>query len=169
MVLKHFEFCPNIEICLAELNTNTKLAVGLSRQHALNNPRISRSALFCFPMASNIYTYSVMMQSRQDFYLLDHINTIIDHMVEHGLIFLWNKQNQNCTSKEKSMGNGLPQALTINHMLGAIVILVVGLHLAIGVFVLEYFIISRRKIHPKKYFARIRRYRLFNFKLLSKK
>lgn len=109
------------------------------------------------------------MQSRQDFYLLDHINTIIDHMVEHGLIFLWNKQNQNCTSKEKSMGNGLPQALTINHMLGAIVILVVGLHLAIGVFVLEYFIISRRKIHPKKYFARIRRYRLFNFKLLSKK
>lgn len=137
---------------MAELHNNYKLAVGLSREHALNNPRISRSDLVCFPMASNIYTYSVIMQTRQDFYLLEHINTFIDRFVEHGMIANWDKRYQNNSWIRVHVGgDAMPQALTVNHILGAILILGVGLSLAILEFFVEFFVGTKLQALRKKW------------------
>lgn len=143
MILERFTYCPNIEACLLETRTDTKLAVGLSRQHAFNSPHIHRTDIFCFPHDSNIYTYSVLMRARIDFYLLPHINHIIWNLVEHGFVYNWLEQNQNYTSIRKNAKSTGPNQLTVNHILGAIVVLTVGLILASLVFIFETFIMPK--------------------------
>lgn len=140
MILEHFTLCPDIERCLEELKINMKLAIGLSRQHALNNPRIRRSDIFCFPPSNNIHTYSVLMPTREDFPLLPHIDDLIDRFVEHGLIYLWNRNSQNYTTMRLMHKYKGPQALTVDHLLGAFVILAIGLVSATSVFSIEYLI-----------------------------
>lgn len=154
MILERFSFCPNIEKCLAEIRKNTKLAVGLSRQHALNNPRIHRSDTVCFPQASNIYTYSVLMQARQDFYLLPHINDIIGRAVEHGLVVNWMEKSQNYTSIRLIVGSTGPNPLTVNHVLGAIVVMAAGLGLAILSFAVEVFLVPKVEGRGRRLFKR---------------
>lgn len=140
MILERFTLCPDIEMCLMEQRTDRMMAVGLSRQHALNHPRFSRSVISCFPHSNNIYTYSVLMQARGDFPLLPHINDIIDRLVEHGFIDLWNRESQNYSSVRSMQTDESPQPLTVDHVLGAIVVLAVGLGLAIIVFAIEHLI-----------------------------
>lgn len=152
MILERLSLCPDIEKCLVEIRTNTKLAVGLSRQHVLNNPRIDRSDTFCFPHASNIYTYSVLIQTRQDFSLLPHINDIIERLVEHGLVYNWIERSQNYTSIRLNVGSTGPNPLTVNHVLGAIVVMAVGFALAILAFVVEVFLLPKMKVRGKHLF-----------------
>lgn len=143
MVLENFIPCSNVDRCLAEIKENYKLAVGLSRRHALNNPRINRGNLFCFPPTSSIYTYSVVIQTREDFYLLNNMNVFIGQYVENGLIVLWYRNSLNLTTIEED--DEQPEPLTVHHMLGAIVVLAVGLCLATLTFVVEHLNYLRKR------------------------
>lgn len=137
MVLEKFVPCSNIDRCLAEVKDNYKLAVGLSRKHALNNPRINHGNLFCFPSKSSIYTYSVVIQTIDDYYFLNKMNTLISQFVENGFIVLWYRNSLNLTTIEED--DGQPQSLTVHHMLGAFIVLAAGLLVATLTFVAEYF------------------------------
>lgn len=135
MVLERFSLCSDIEKCIRELNWNGQLAVGFSRQHALNNPDIGRHDIHCFPSSSNIYTFSVLMNTRQDSNLLPHINDLINRFVEHGFVSIWERRSQNATIV--SMIERV-HPLSVEHILGAVVVLGVGLTLAIMAFAIEW-------------------------------
>lgn len=156
MILERFSHCPNIEICLLNLKTDNQLAVGLSRQHAMNHPLITRNEIFCFPPSENIYTYSVQMNAREDFNLLPRINELISRFIEHGFISRWIRRSQRTIFNIESHE---PHPLTINHILGAMVSFAVGITLAMLTFVIEslYALLRKKqsahtklKMRPKK-------------------
>lgn len=130
-------FCEKTDKCLMQLVHDEKLAVGLSRQHALNHPDISPSRIYCFPWQHNIYAYAVVIQTRPDYYLLPAANELIRRFLEFGLIELWNRQSQTKLAKYKDIAINKNATLTFDHIIGAIIVLIVGLTISILIFCLE--------------------------------
>lgn len=147
MILQRFTLSKDPESGLKDQLANEKLAVGMSRRHAMNNPNF-RSNLYCFPLSDNIYTYSVLIFCREDFYLLPHINDLIDRFVEHGFVLKWLKE-----SGDFPMIHGIrgPQPLTTDHFLGALIYLAAGHTLALLVFFVEYLMRRRPFRFTKAY------------------
>lgn len=88
-VRENFIFCDNIDDCLERLRYDEYFAVALSRLHALNNPVISRSELFCFPRENNIYSYLVVMPLKLHYELMVPMDKVIDNLMEFGLVDRW--------------------------------------------------------------------------------
>lgn len=158
-VRKNFIFCDNIDECLQRLHNDEYLAVALSRLHAENNPRISRSDLFCFSRANNVYTYSVAMPLKLDYELIESISTIIGNLMEFGLIDRWIKLSEGPTirslvidvkaqhheeehTKEQPNGNVV---LTMDHIIGALLIMSFGYLLAMIAFLVEQIVHQREQ------------------------
>lgn len=151
---KSFELCEVPDECLGKLEYDTKLAVAVSRLHALNTPAISQKKIYCFTRARNIYSYSVAMPIKLDFQLLPQINYIIRQLLEFGLIERWNKLSQAIATnneikrsfkaaKESGGGSSLV-ILTVAHIMGAIMIMCFGHFVAMLAFILE--VIVHRKV-----------------------
>lgn len=138
--------CLNTDACMARLAFDEKLAVAVSRLHALNTLVISQSQIFCFPRTKNIYSYSVAMPIRMDFHLLPVINYNIRQLFEFGLIERWNKLSQSIAANEE-IKKSLAMAsegkdshlvvLTVAHIMGALLIMSFGHLLAIIAFAIE--------------------------------
>lgn len=179
-IRQRFRLCKSIDACLGELNTKSKLAVALSRLHAMNSPSVDKSKIFCFSRDNNIYSFSVTMITTYDFPLLPQIDQVIRRLVEGGFITRWknfgpsngNKiantsdtqtkpltKNDNNAEVSTDDESDLDEennetdnftSLTIDHILGALVILIVGEFLATIVFLLENW--SLRSCFIKRYF-----------------
>lgn len=128
------------------MKDDVKLAIALSRLHALNSPVISQREIFCFPREQNIYSYSVAMPIKLDFHLLPNINYIIRQLFEFGLIERWDKLSQSIAKNADikkmliSDGNGAEShlvVLTVAHIIGAILIMIFGHTLALLAFIAE--------------------------------
>lgn len=140
---------------MQRLQHDEYLAVALSRMHALNNPMISRLELFCFPRENNVYSYSVAMPLRLDYQLIDPINTVIVNLMEFGLIDKWIKLSegptlQSLVAKEKHNGAVRTRdpadgnvILTMDHIIGALVIMAFGYALALIAFLVEQLVFHR--------------------------
>lgn len=90
-----YRSCGNINHCLNELETNNKLVLLLSRAHAHNNPYINESALYCFPPAQHIYSFTIVMLTREKhFLLLPKINQLLQKFAESGLLKKWMNENE---------------------------------------------------------------------------
>lgn len=81
--------CPNLDDCLQLLKVNYNLAVAITRQHALNNPTIAQSDIFCFEENQNIYNYLISMYIRKDHRHFREINDIAQRAFETGLFKKW--------------------------------------------------------------------------------
>lgn len=150
-VRENFIHCENVDECLERLQYDEYLAVASSRLHVKHNPVTTRRGLFCFSRENNVYAYSVAMTLKLDFELLESIDTIIANLFEFGLINMWIKWDTSPTMKTlfaaaRTKDNGNENGnvvLTIEHIIGAILIMLFGYIFAIIVFIVE------RVVHRK--------------------
>jgi hypothetical protein len=71
IISKHLDVtyqpCYNYDQCLEKLKNDDKLAVAISRQHAMNAKiSLTEDDMFCFEKANNIFSYSVVMLFKRD-------------------------------------------------------------------------------------------------------
>lgn len=120
----------------------------------MNNPVVPKTDIFCFAKSDNIYTFSVAMMTKKYFHLLPQMNSIIRRVSEFGLLEKWAKDNsaatfkliQNSASGDDD-GDGLV-VLTVGHITGALMIMLLGHAVAVCVFVGE--IIVAKKISSSR-------------------
>lgn len=94
-VTDKYRSCNNIDNCLIKLKTNKKLAVLVSRAHARNNPYVNESDLYCFSPSQHVYSYSIVMLTREKhFCLLPKINHLLQKFAENGLLKKWINENE---------------------------------------------------------------------------
>lgn len=163
-VRERFFLCDNVDKCARRLRHDEFLAVELSRYHAHNNPMISRSELFCFSRASNVYTFSVAMPLKLDYELIDPINKVIKNLMEFGLIDLWRRIKAEPNTRSKIAETKAKQhaelhltpdgtvVLTIHHIVGALVIMAFGYVLAIITFTIEQIVYRKVQKRSKSKF-----------------
>lgn len=144
-VRANFIHCENIDMCLKQLQHDEYLAVAVSRLHVKNNPVISRTELFCFSRQNNVYSYSVAMPLKNYYELVDRIDLVISSLMEFGLIAKWVKSDDAPSTRtliaraqakhyQTEYGNVV---LTIEHIVGALIIMAFGYILAIIAFLIE--------------------------------
>lgn len=108
----------------------------------MNNPVLPKTEIFCFSKSKNVYSFSVAMMTKKYFHLLPQMNSIIRRVVEFGLLEKWAKDNSAATLKLiqnsdiGSEGDGLV-VLTVGHITGALMIMLVGYAIALCAFVGE--------------------------------
>lgn len=162
MLRNHYELCNNINDCLVKIKYNDKIAVSVSREHAMNNLEILKSELFCFTKSNNVYSYSVTMLAKKNFHLLSRMNTIIRQIVEFGLIQKWEKQDYTVMQirlEQNQPINNLDNnliVLTVGHIGGALIIMFVGWIFGILSFIVE--ILINTKLAKRRYFRHMTKY-----------
>lgn len=142
--------------CLMELKTNDKLAVAISRQHAINAriPLNPADDMFCFDKVNNVFSYSVVMLFKKDHHLLPHVNMLIRRIAESGFILKWKADTEHLKFKEDLKRSRDPhenaEPINLGHLLGSFALMGVGITLAIAGFAFEwliFYLARKRKIH----------------------
>lgn len=140
-----FHLCENTDECFLKLKYDDYLAVATSREHAMNNPVLPKTNVFCFPKTDNIYSFSVAMLTKKYFHLLPKMNSIIRRVSEFGLLQKWAQDNsaatlklmQNQQKSESEDDNDGLVVLTVGHITGALIIMFLGHIVAVCVFIGE--------------------------------
>jgi hypothetical protein len=172
--LKEFyENCDDIDECLYQVKYHKKLAVALSRQHALNSPSpITEDDMYCFAKVNNIYTFSVVMLVMKDYFLLPKMNLMFRRMSETGFMLKWQQDAElikiaakSKMERETRRGNERVK-LNIDHLTGAFYILFCGLILSTLGFIFEwiiYFLIRKTDLKFRPVVMWIEKNTLLNF------
>lgn len=145
--------CLEMDKCLLELKSDSKLAVAISRQHAMNAPiPIGDNDMFCFETKQNIFSYSVVMLFKKDHHLIPLVNTLIRRIAESGFILKWKADSEGLKAKvevtNQEAAHEHQKALNLEHLLGSYMLLAVGLSVALIAFIGEwtvYLFDQRRK------------------------
>jgi hypothetical protein len=153
----HNKICHNIDECFKEITKDRTKALAISRSHALNNPfgLNENEDFFCFPVSDDVVIYSAVMMFRKFHHLLPIINEKIRIISESGLLSKWQKESQMTKSglnTEKGTGGhgSVQMKLRLEHVEGAFLIVLIGLSIALVVFLLEILInwlIKNKKSH----------------------
>lgn len=134
--------CSNIDDCLAHLRDNERFAVAVSHRHAMTNPKLSYSMIYCFTDREQIYRYPVSMLIKKDHAMLDAINEHIQRAVEGGLLVKWLKDIDGKLNKMIDADLG-PKKLTIEHISTAFMLYTIFGSLAVVAFIVELI------VHPR--------------------
>lgn len=154
--LKH-KICDDLDECFSMLKRDRTKVLAISRAHALNNPdsNMKIDDFFCFPISDDIVIYSAVMMFRKFHHLQPIINEKIRVIAESGLLTKWQIDSKNAGKKivrsegdanTGGHGNQLMQ-LRLEHVEGAFLLVLIGLSLALVVFLLELLIcwLNRKK------------------------
>lgn len=147
--------CYNIEECLQLAAKDPKLAVVVSRQHFLYNPRIPRNNLYCFDRNENIYVYLVTMLVPKKFHLLHKINPVIQHIIESGHMQKWAREldrRRKINEERQHARESQFKILTLTQIAGSFVVNAVLLAFVLWMFVLEcviYWLVVKRRTRLK--------------------
>lgn len=152
-LVRSYVACFEMDKCLAELKTNDKLAVAISRQHA-KNARIplNDDEMFCFDKANNIFSFSVVMLFKKDHHLLPAFNTLIRRIAESGFVLKWKADSEFVKTKADAKPrdpHGNEQPINVSHLLGSFALIAVGFIASVVFFGFEWFIYylaQKRKI-----------------------
>ncbi|CRK87351.1 CLUMA_CG001153, isoform A, partial [Clunio marinus] len=152
-LLSNHKLCRNIDKCFKKIKKDRKVAVALSRAHALNNPFrfIEDEDFFCFPVSDDVVIYSVVMMFRRFHHLLADINKKIRTISESGLLTKWQKDSQSEGDNEvedssDAVGHGsVKMVLRVEHVEGAFLLVLLGLATGFLVFLVELSIFYIRK------------------------
>lgn len=107
-----------MDSCLMDLKYNSKEAVAISLQHAMNaRANLTENDIFCFDKANNIFSYSVVMLFKNDHHLLPLVNTLIRRIAEAGFILKWKADTEYMKFKEGVKEDGTAKPLRIDHMI----------------------------------------------------
>lgn len=142
----NYKPCYEMDKCLLEIKSNEKLAVAISRQHAMNaKVPITEEDMFCFEKADNIFSFSVEMLFKRDHHLLPSVNTLIRHISEFGFILKWKRDAEYEKLKEVVMRHrekaaNRNQAINITQLFGLFALAGAGLLIATIVFIVEWIV-----------------------------
>lgn len=81
--------CDDLDVCLRQLDSNRRFAVGISREHAQNSRLIPAFKIYCFENAEQIMRYSVQILVRKEFPLFEELNAFINLAQASGLVAKW--------------------------------------------------------------------------------
>lgn len=142
--MKRFHICKDVDTCLGQIRTTSRVAIAASRHHSDNSPAISDSEMFCFTREENIYTYSVSMLAKKQHHFLGKINSMLRTISESGLLLRWAQQSE---SQEVNSGDDAPAGghgdgavvkLKMEHVEGGFLLHVLGLIIATIAFIGEH-------------------------------
>lgn len=160
----NYKPCFDMDKCLLDIKNNEKVAVAISRQHAMNaKVPITDEDMYCFEKADNIFTFSVVMLFKRDHHLLPSVNTLIRYISEFGFILKWKRDAEYEKLKEIVMRHrekaaNRNQAINITQLFGLFALGGAGLFIATLVFILEwivyYFARKKKKFLVFKYIER---------------
>lgn len=88
-MLEKYKICTDLDLCLDQLERNSKLAVAISREHAHNYRLNSTKHFYCFQESHIIHEYSLKFLIRKDFSYLNKLNEFIQMAATSGLIEKW--------------------------------------------------------------------------------
>lgn len=167
---ENYGICYNYDECLFDIKSNDKLAVAISRVHALNVPLpINEEHMYCFHRGTNIHTYSVVMLVMKDYFLLPRMNTLIRRMTETGFMLKWQydaelfKVIQNSKLARESGVTNEKVKLSIGHLAGAFYLCIFGLIFSSLGFAFEWIIWHLANNKKKKVAIAIEKYIMENF------
>ncbi|KXJ82458.1 hypothetical protein RP20_CCG013679 [Aedes albopictus] len=138
-----YRTCPNVDDCLARINSDQTVAVAVSRAHSQNSKTIGEAEMFCFTRTHNIQTYPVEMMVKKDFHILAKINDLIRRISESGLLGKWQVESNKIRVDTDSGGGGggghgdAQIVLTVAHIEGAFFLVGIGLGISAVAFVGE--------------------------------
>lgn len=148
-----YKACFEMDKCLMEIKTNDKLAVAISRQHAINaRIKLNQDDMFCFDKANNVFSYSVVMLFKKDHHLLPSVNILIRRIAESGFILKWKADSEYLKFTEdlrQRDPHENAEPINIEHLLGSFALIGVGILLSIVGFLYEwlvYYLAQKRKI-----------------------
>lgn len=134
---------------MIRLRHDEYLAVAVSRLHAESNSKITRLERWCFYSENNVYSYPVAMPLKLDFELIEQIDDVITNVMEFGLVDKWKKMSEGPSfrtlvakalvkqhEEEHTSSNGTV-VLTVDHIIGALIIMAIGYLSAIIAFLVE--------------------------------
>lgn len=167
-IREKFQMCYNIVDCLNDAATdNEGLAVAVSRQHFLYNPRIKRDQLYCFDRNENLYVYLVTMLLPKKFHLLHKINPVIQHIIESGHMQKWAREldlKRRIREEIERARKVHVKSLTVEQVAGSFALHAMLSTLALLIFLLEccthWLVVKRR--------TRLRLFRMLHRKFKSK-
>lgn len=149
-MLQNFFICPDLDDCLRTLKEHNHLAVAVSRKHALNNPVIAQSDIYCFQEDQNINTFMISMHIKKDHPKLHAINELAQRAFESGLFVKWTKDSK--VEFPRQIENTVLISLTIDLIYGAIFAYVMMMSLSIVILFAETLAYSKaRMVNAKKY------------------
>lgn len=138
-MIEKFKICENVIACLDKLNCNSKLAVAISRERALNSYSKLYSK-FCFEKFETIHEYPMTFFIRSDFVYLEELNKFIQMASANGLIKKWRVDNQ--IQRQYGIENTY-QKLKLDHFYGCLIIWCI-------ILMIDFFILSLERLVYKK-------------------
>ncbi|XP_062546287.1 uncharacterized protein LOC134212439 [Armigeres subalbatus] len=151
-----YKTCPDVDDCLARLNSEQSVAVAVSRAHSQNSKTIGEAEMFCFPRTANIQTYPVEMMVKKDFHILPKINDLIRRISESGLLGKWQVESNKIRIDTGSSGGGggghgdVQIVLTVAHIEGAFFLVGIGLGISAVAFIGELIYFSLKQKYKWK-------------------
>lgn len=148
-MIDKFKICEDINVCLGQLDQNSRLAVAISRERDLNSI-IETSSEFCFEKSETIHEYPMTLFVRRDFLYLENLNRFIQMASECGLIEKWHIDSQ-IQSHYKSNEN-IYKHLTLDNFRGIYIIWCIILLIDFFVLLLERFIHRKARMpNPSRF------------------
>jgi hypothetical protein len=137
--------CFDMDKCLLEIKENGRLAVAISRQHAMNAIRVPITDLdmYCFEKTDNIFSFSVVMLFKKDHHLLPLVNRLIRRISESGFILKWRADTEFYKLKEtierqRNDDSSSNRAINVGQLMGLFALGGVGLSVATIGFAFEW-------------------------------
>lgn len=111
--------------------------VSSRRQAEYMDQKLGKGAalIYCFPESNNLYKYGVVLLARKWFPMLERFNNIIRRVSENGLINKWNEEL--FIHRIGSDGTSTIVPLTIQHLLGAFMLIGILYAVSVIVFIAE--------------------------------
>lgn len=170
-IRERYAVCRDMNECLLRLQNETNLAVAVSRNHFTSYRPVENLNIFCFlERNGDVYSFPVAMLVQPHFHLLVRINHIMQALMENGIVnqllgkyTLKSLQQQDVDRPEFIFSKGLILsddkmiALTINHVLGAVIILCIGYGVATAIFLIELLIDKQLNSIETTRFMRIKK------------
>lgn len=156
----HYQTCYDMDRCLLDLKTDSKLAFAISRAHAMNSKEpVSDMDIFCFEKANNIFSFSVVMLFKKDHHLLPMVNTLIRRITESGFILKWQYDCESIKFKEnlarhRVEDTDVNRAINLDQLIGLYGLGAVGIVISTLAFGFEWLIY---------YFSQKKKFKFFRY------
>lgn len=141
-MIEQFRICPDSDDCLAQLVADDRLAVAVSKLHAMNSRRVRSNQIHCFDKREQIVEYPISVLIAAGNPWTGRINELTRWASEGGLVRKWCTDSATNRRKHYSNRNG-PEVLTIGHVFIGLCLYLVMSIISVGAFAVEH-IIHRR-------------------------
>lgn len=140
-MIGNFEVCENLDICLSQLDQNSKLAVAISREYVRRIPSYLASQIYCFDKSESLHSYALTFLIRNGFNYTQQLNTFIRRASMGGFVERWrsNSNIQTRYEREEKVYN----QFELNHFFGSQIFGILIVAMAVSALFLE------RLIHTK--------------------